>query len=350
MATRNTLKACLLLTTSTTSLLFAHASSASTQAAAAGGDFSDMISQFIPHVSDSATKSEAKAEVSTPRDCLQSPELCKSKADLDSWKQATLADLQQAPEAVRGMVQAGIESKYAKRLSELSDGVAQAANDLDTWKNEQLEQISKLQTSAQAQALALLDKEVQRRREALASSPSPKSPSQAVAPPPPPRMTAPEVAPQGLAATEQPPACLLRAEACNSERELRAWRVTKLTWIREQVPSDRQAAEVEGVRADYDKRRAELLRTAQARSGNRSEATPAPPSGATAVIAAAEASSPESVTRLSSTFMYCAAALMLPALMAGLAAAMKKPAKEGRNKRPEMYQEELYMALEEAGR
>lgn len=199
----------------------------------------------------------------------------------------------------------------------------QERDELRQWRDSELGRIERVPRIFQAVARDLLDKEFQRRVLAASSGHPAAAPGSGSS-----SLTAgggraavPQVMQaSGAVAHVDPPQCLLDAWACASEGELRAWRVTKLTWIRDQVPAEQQREEVLKVRADYEQRRSELLRSSQHTSGASSvteEVTPAPPPVVAALVAATEASAPEGdAGRLLRTFGLCALGLAAPAFFA----------------------------------
>jgi len=205
------------------------------------------------------------------------------------------------------------ETEFQKRRAELKATANQERDELRQWRDSELGRIERVPRIAQAVARDLLDKEFQRRVLAASSGHPAAAPGSG---------SSSLTAGGGRAAVPQvdPPQCLLDASACASERELRAWRVTKLTWIRDQVPPEQQREEVLKVRADYEQRRSELLRSSQHTSGASSateEVTPAPPPVVAALVAATEASAPEGdAGRLLRTFGLCALGLAAPAFFA----------------------------------
>jgi len=205
------------------------------------------------------------------------------------------------------------ETEFRKRRAELKATANQERDELRQWRDSELGRIERVPRTAQAVARDLLDKEFQRRVLAASSGHPAAAPGSG---------SSSLTAGGGRAAVPQvdPPQCLLDASACASERELRAWRVTKLTWIRDQVPPEQQREEVLKVRADYEQRRSELLRSSQHTSGASSvteEVTPAPPPVLAALVAATEASAPEGdAGRLLRTFGLCALGLAAPAFFA----------------------------------
>lgn len=254
--------------------------------------------------------------------------------ELRAWLASALADVEKVPEPVRFASQQAIRAEFERRLAELRAASTEGRDAVVQWRDQELSSIESLPVSARIVAQDLLEKEVQKRLSAVEEE---QKSSQGTA-----VVTAPLAAAAVAAPAELPP-CLLQASACDSERELRAWRAAKLAWIRDKVPPERQNEEVVGVRSEYERRRSELLRSsaalAAAAPDEVTRVTPPPVAAATAVIAATEASAPEgSTARLASTFALCAVGLAVPALLAAPAAAWA--ARRGKDA-----QEPCYMPL-----
>lgn len=107
------------------------------------------------------------------------------------------------------------------------------------------------------------------------------------------------------------PPCLLDASACRTEVELRAWRITKLTWIRDHAPEAQWSREASEVDKEFASRQKELVKEMADR--------PKPPGAAALVAAAAQASSPAAETeRFGATVLFVLTGLLLPALLVAL--------------------------------
>mmetsp|Transcript_51517 Transcript_51517/g.130182 ORF Transcript_51517/g.130182 Transcript_51517/m.130182 type:complete len:398 (-) Transcript_51517:51-1244(-) len=333
--------------------------------------------------------------------CLASSAACKTEEDLQAWYTNLRQQLEQAvPPPFREAPLNAAKNEFRKRLAELKSslvgvpavdgqvpvspplppaslpvamppsrlegeaGVEAAAAippksaedcrtevELKWWRDHQLEQIQRtLPKEIQHVGVALLGQDFERRLEALrrgrgfgvaVQTPSSEvglgSHSAVVAPP-----------------SGGVPSCLLSVKACQSERELRAWRATKLAWIRDVVPPSQQGDEVVAVRRDFERRRGELLQQQQNSQGRlqgaradseelpgikpagiklaEDEATPPPPPAVAAVVAATEMRAPmgDYEGRLT-TLALCIAGLSMPAFFALVAAACRwvvPPAKE----------------------
>jgi len=277
-----------------------------------------LMSKFVPALAGSVPVEAQTPEVQFPSSavppaCLLNSGACQSESELRAWFSSVLEQLDRVPDAVPNVPKQAAETEFQKRRAELKATANQERDELRQWRDSELGRIERVPRIAQAVARDLLDKEFQRRVLAASSGHPAAAPGSG---------SSSLTAGGGRAAVPQvdPPQCLLDASACASERELRAWRVTKLTWIRDQVPPEQQREEVLKVRADYEQRRSELLRSSQHTSGASSateEVTPAPPPVVAALVAATEASAPEGdAGRLLRTFGLCALGLAAPAFFA----------------------------------
>jgi len=163
-----------------------------------------------------------------------------SPKDVLSEVKAGMGKLEESASSAVASASSALGSKAAAVPKSAADCATEA--ELDAWHDAHLGFVkARLPVEEQEHAHQLLEKAVANRRAELRKS---SGVEQARAQPRPAAV----------------PECLLDAMKCNTTRELRAWRRTKLSWIVDHVPEGpARESQVNGVRSDFTKREGALL-------------------------------------------------------------------------------------------